>query len=189
MNQLRKRFNERLKSELRQNLDLANDFAVPKITKIVVNVGVKEGAKDKSAIEKVKPQLEAICGQMPYVRRAKKSIAAFGLVKGSPIGLAVTLRGEKMYDFLEKLVSVVLSRLRDFRGVSLGSFDGRGNYSLGIPEMVVFPEADYSKIDKSRGLEITIVTSAKDDKIAKRLLEVLGMPFAKAQGKSEERRP
>ena len=181
MNQLRKKFNEELKGELQKKLSLTNMLAVPRITKVVLNMGLKEGAKDKSVIEKVKPQLEAIAGQTPYLRRAKKSIAAFSLVKGSPIGLAVTLRGKKMDDFLEKLFTIVLPRLRDFRGVSLASFDGRGNYNLGISEIIVFPEIDYNKIDKVRSLQITLVTNTKDDKMAKSLLETLGMPFEKIQ--------
>jgi len=150
-----------------------------KITKVIVSMGIKEGAKDKGIVEKMKVPLAAITGQQPKVCRARKSIAAFSLGKGSPIGLMVTLRGRRMLDFLRKLFAIVLPRTRDFRGANPASFDGRGNYNLGIPEMSVFPEVDYSQLDKPRGLEITIVTNTKDDQKAKQLLEELGMPFAK----------
>lgn len=150
-----------------------------KITKVVVNIGIKEGAKDRGVVEKMMVQLAAITGQKPKICRAKKSIAEFNLSKGSPIGLMVTLRGKKMIDFLKKLFTIVLPRMRDFRGVSPKSFDGRGNYNLGISEITVFPEIDYSQLDRSRGLEITIVTNTGNDQKAKELLEKLGMPFSK----------
>jgi len=150
-----------------------------KITKVVVSMGIKEGAKDKAIIEKMKSQLAAITGQLPKVCRAKKSIAAFSLSKGSPIGLMVTLRGKRMIDFLKKVFTIVLPRTRDFKGAPLTGFDGRGNYNLGIREMFIFPEVDYSQFDKPRGLQITIVTNTKDNREAKHLLEKFGMPFQK----------
>lgn len=156
-----------------------------KITKVVVSMGVKEGAKDKGIIDKMKVLMAAITGQQPKVCRARKSIAAFSLVKGSPIGLLVTLRGKRMNDFFKKIFTIVLPRARDFRGVSPAGFDGRGNYNLGISEMIVFPEVDYSQLDRPRGLQITIVTNAGNDMKAKHLLEELGIPFAKAQGKQD----
>lgn len=148
-----------------------------RVEKVVVNIGLGEGAHDRNVIEVASKDLMVITGQKPALRRARVAVAGFKIRKGDPIGLKVTLRGKRMTDFLTKLFSIVLPRLRDFQGVSLKSFDGHGNYSLGIPEQVVFPEIDYSKIDKIRGLEITIVTNAGSDEKAKELLEDLGMPF------------
>jgi len=179
MNNLFEKFETKIKPVLQKEFNLKSSMAVPKIKKVVVSMGIKEGAKDHSIIEKIKEQLKAITGQLPKVCKAKKSIAAFSLTKGSPIGLAVTLRGKRMYDFLEKLFNLVLPRVRDFHGVSLSGFDGRGNYNLGIPEIIVFPEIDFSKVDKMRGLQITIVTNTEDNNKAHRLLEELGMPFQK----------
>lgn len=159
---------------------LGNSLAAPRVVKVVVNVGIKEGAVDKLAMDKTTAWLSVITGQTPSRRAAKKSIAAFKIREGDPIGLTTTLRGDRMYAFIDKLVTIVLPRVRDFRGIPKTSFDGHGNYTLGISEQVVFPEVDYSKIDKIRGLEITLVTSSPDDKKAYRLLELLGMPFKKA---------
>lgn len=149
-----------------------------KIIKTVINVGVKE-LSDKKVLEAVMEQIGAIAGQKPAVRKAKKSIAAFKLREGQPIGAMVTLRGKRMKEFLEKLVNIVLPRVRDFHGVPLSGFDGHGNYSLGFKEQIVFPEIDYSKIDKIRGLEVTIVTDAENDEEGLSLLKELGMPFQK----------
>lgn len=179
MNKLFEKYQKELKEELKKELKLTNSLAVPKVIKVVVSMGLKEGAKDQGVIDKNKIHLETVVGQKVKICRAKKSIAAFSLGKGNPIGLAATLRGERMYDFLEKLFRIILPRLRDFHGVSVSGFDGRGNYSLGIPEIIVFPEVDFSKVDRARGVEITLVTNAKNDKIAQRLLEFLGMPFTK----------
>lgn len=154
-----------------------NVMEVPRLEKIVLNIGVGEAVKNPKAIEFAQRDLMAISGQYPVITKAKKSISAFKLRKGMPIGVMVTLRGKRMYDFLDKLINAVLPRIRDFQGVPTHSFDGRGNYSLGIKEQLVFPEIEYDKIDKVRGLEITIVTTAKTDKEARRLLELLGMPF------------
>lgn len=158
---------------------MENILARPKLTKIVINVGVKEALTDKKVLEPISSQLAQITGQKPIVTYARKAISAFKLRKGDPIGLKVTLRGRRMNDFLTKLVSIVLPRVRDFKGVSLAGFDGRGNYTLGVKELLVFPEVDFAKIDKMKGLEVTLVTTAKNNEEGKKLLEELGMPFAR----------
>jgi large subunit ribosomal protein L5 len=150
---------------------------LPELKKIVLSIGLGEAIQEPKALEAAAKDLTTISGQHPVTTRAKKSISAFKLRAGVPIGMMVTLRGRRMYDFFDKLVSVVLPRFRDFRGVSRDSFDGRGNYSLGIKEQIVFPEIDYDKVDKIRGLEMTIVTTAKNDDEARTLLELMGMPF------------
>lgn len=157
----------------------SDDLKKYRVEKVVVNIGLGEGAHDKNAIETASRDLMAITGQKPVVRRARVAVSGFKIRKGDPIGLKATLRGKRTRDFLKKLFTIVLPRLRDFQGVSLKSFDGRGNYSLGISEQIVFPEIDYSKIDKIRGLEITIVTNTRSDEKAKELLESMGMPFEK----------
>lgn len=156
-----------------------NPMAKPRLIKIVLNVGVKEALTDKKALETVSADLATITGQKPAVRLAKKSIAAFKLRQGQPVGMMVTLRGIRMRAFLQKLVTIVLPRVRDFHGVPLSGFDGKGNYTLGVKEQIVFPEIDYGKVDKIRGLEITIVTTAHNNDEGKALLTELGMPFAK----------
>lgn len=156
-----------------------NPMAVARLKKIVVNCGLGEALKDKKAIEGMSTQLSIITGQKPKVTRAKRAISTFKLRAGEPIGLKVTLRGKRMRDFFKKLVTIVLPRVRDFRGVSPKSFDGKGNYTLGIAESSIFPELEYKNIDKPRGFEVVCVTSASDDGEAKKLLETLGMPFAK----------
>lgn len=156
-----------------------NPMAKPRLVKVVLNVGVKEALTDKKVLDEVGEQLAAISGQKPAVRVARKSIAAFKLRAGQPIGMMVTLRGQRMRDFVQKLVTIVLPRVRDFHGVPLSGFDGQGNYTLGLKEQIVFPEIDYGKIDKIRGLEITLVTTAKSNEEGRALLEELGMPFAK----------
>ena len=154
---------------------------VPRLEKVAINIGVGEAVQNAKALESTEGDLTAISGQHPVITRAKKSIAAFRLRAGMPIGLMVTLRGTRMYDFFDKLVNVVLPRMREFQGVSKDSFDGRGNYTLGLREQITFPEIDYDKIDKARGLEVSIVTTAKTDEEGKDLLELLGMPFAPEQ--------
>jgi large subunit ribosomal protein L5 len=156
-----------------------NVMQVPRLEKIVLNIGLGEAIQNAKALESAETDLVAISGQHPVTTRAKKSIAAFKLRTGMPIGLTVTLRGERMYDFLDKLVNAVLPRSQDFQGVSPDSFDGRGNYTFGFKEQIYFPEIDYDKIDKVRGLGITIVTTAKKDEDGRHLLDLLGMPFAK----------
>lgn len=165
--------------QLIKEFSLANNMAVPRITKIVVNIGLKEAAHDKGVLEKVAAQLATIAGQKPKVTEAKLSIAGFKLREGDPVGLTTTLRGKRMYDFITKLVAIALPRVRDFQGVPDKSFDKSGNYTLGISEQTVFPEIDYSKVDKIRGLEITFVIANGEPIISKRLLALLGMPFEK----------
>jgi large subunit ribosomal protein L5 len=156
-----------------------NIHQVPKVLKVVINRGVNEARENQKAIEISANELADIVGQKPLVTKAKKSIAAFKIREGLLIGLKVTLRGKRMYDFLNKLVNVSLPKIRDFKGVNPKSFDGRGNYTLGITEQLIFPEIDYDKVDRVRGMDITLVTSAKTDAESKRLLEALGMPFRK----------
>jgi large subunit ribosomal protein L5 len=178
MARLRERYKEDVVPALQRELGYSNLYQVPKLEKIVVNVGLGEAIANGRALEAATNDLAQITGQQPVVTRAKKSIAAFKLRAGMPIGAMVTLRGERMYEFLDRLVSVALPRIRDFRGVSPNSFDGRGNYTLGLREQLMFPEIDYDRIDKIRGLEISIVTTAKTDDEGRRLLALLGMPFA-----------
>jgi large subunit ribosomal protein L5 len=163
--------------QLKAKLGYDNIMQLPKLEKIVLSIGLGEATQEPKALEAAGKELATISGQRPVTTRAKKSISSFKLRVGMPIGMMATLRGKRMYDFFDKLVNVVLPRFRDFRGVSRDSFDGRGNYSLGIKEQIVFPEIDYDKVDKIRGLEVTIVTTAKNDDEARDLLELMGMPF------------
>jgi len=163
--------------QLKARLGYNNIMQLPKLEKIVLSIGLGEAIQDAKALEVVGKDLATISGQRPVTTRAKKPISSFKLRAGMPIGMMVTLRGKRMYDFFDKLVNVVLPRFRDFRGLSRDSFDGRGNYSLGIKEQIVFPEIDYDKVDKIRGLEVTIVTTAKNDDEARDLLELMGTPF------------
>jgi len=176
---LKQQYKEKIAPLLMDEFNIVNIMGVPKITKVVVNIGLKEAAHDKGVLEKVKEQLVAISGQKPKVTCAKQSIAGFKVREGDPVGLAVTLRGKRMDDFITKLINIVLPRVRDFQGVSTKAFDVKGNYTLGISEQIVFPEIDYAKVDKIRGLEITFVTNGKDVKISRRLMELMGMPFEK----------
>ncbi|MCL5676006.1 MAG: 50S ribosomal protein L5 [Patescibacteria group bacterium] len=164
---------------LQKELGLKNPMAVPRLLKIAINISAKEMLLDKKSGEKIVEQLSVISGQKPTIRLAKKAIAGFKLRQKDPVGVAVTLRQKHMYDFFEKLVSIVLPRVRDFRGVSLKSFDGKGGYTLGLSEQIVFPEIEYDRIDRVRGLEITVVTSGRNKEETKKLLELLGMPFTK----------
>jgi large subunit ribosomal protein L5 len=163
--------------QLKAGLGYDNIMQLPKLGKIVLSIGLGEATQDPKALEAAEKDLATISGQHPVTTRAKKSISSFKLRAGMPIGMMVTLRGRRMYDFFDKLVNVVLPRFRDFRGLSRDSFDGRGNYSLGMKEQIAFPEIDYDKVDKIRGLEVTIVTTAKNDDEARTLLELMGMPF------------
>ncbi|HZL33244.1 MAG TPA: 50S ribosomal protein L5 [Verrucomicrobiae bacterium] len=176
------RLHERYKAEvvpaLTKQFEYGNPNEVPRVAKIVVNIGLGEALTNAKAIDAASGDLAAITGQKPIVTRAKRSIAQFRLRTGNPIGAKVTLRGDRMWDFLDRLVTLALPRIRDFRGIPAKSFDGRGNYSLGLREQLAFPEIDYDKVDRLRGLEISIVTTAKTDEESKRLLELLGMPFA-----------
>lgn len=181
MNRLRQKYQEELVAHFLKNEGYDNTMAVPRLKKIVVNVGISEPQGQKQALENMRSQLAVITGQQPAITRAKQSIAGFKLRQGDPIGLMVTLRGERMYQFMDKLVSVVLPKVKDFQGVSNSAFDADGNYNLGIHEQIIFPEIEYDKIDKVRGFQITFVTSAHSATEAKKLLEQLGMPFAKEE--------
>jgi large subunit ribosomal protein L5 len=176
---------EKYKSEvvpaLQKEFAIGNVMAVPRLEKITINVGVGEAIQNAKLLDTAKAELSLITGQAPVISRAKKSISAFKLRKGAAIACCVTLRGRRMYEFYDRLVNIVLPRVRDFRGVSPKSFDGRGNYTLGLRDQLVFPEIDYTKVEKSRGMNITIVTSARNDKEAFALLKGLGMPFREAQ--------
>lgn len=172
-------YDNNLKQELEKQLGLKNPMSVPKVEKVVINVGLGEATANSQVIEKVQEQIAQITGQKPIPAKARKSISAFKLRTGQHIGVKVTLRSVKMYQFLEKLFKIVLPRVRDFRGVRNSGFDSFGNYNLGLPEQTLFPEIDFSKIDKVRGLQITIVTNTKNTAEAKLLLELLGMPFEK----------
>ena len=174
---LKERYLEEIVPALRKEFGYSNIMQAPAVHKIVINIGMGEAIQNQKAMENAVRDLSDITGQRPVVTKAKRSVASFKLREGMPIGCTVTLRGNHMYDFLDKLVSVALPRLRDFQGVSRDSFDGRGNYTLGIREQLVFPEINYDKIDKVRGMEITIVTTAHTDEEGRRLLELMGMPF------------
>ena len=179
MAQLKERYRKEVIPSLKERCRYKNIMEAPRLEKIVLNIGLGEAIQNAKALESAERDLVAISGQHPVITRAKKSIAAFRLRTGMPIGLKVTLRGERMYDFFEKLVNAVLPRMHEFQGVSPNSFDGRGNYTLGFKEQIFFPEVDYDKIDKIRGLEISIITTAKTDEEGRHLLELLGMPFMK----------
>lgn len=176
---LKQKYTEEIVPIMTAEFGVKNIMAVPKITKIVLNIGLKEAAHDKGILDKTVAWFEAISGQKAKVTKAKTSIANFKLRENDPVGMTVTLRGPRMYDFMTKLFTIVLPRVRDFQGVPRTAFDKSGNYTLGMPEQIVFPEVDYTKIDKVRGLEITFVNSATDAKQSFRLLELLGMPFKK----------
>ncbi len=176
--QLRDRYQNEAVPAMQKQFGYSNPNQVPRLEKIVVNVGLGEALQNAKAVDAAVGDISAITGQKPIVTRAKRSIAQFRVRTGNPIGVKVTLRGERMWDFMERLTRIALPRIRDFRGVPGKSFDGRGNYSLGLREQLAFPEIDYDKVDRLRGLEISIVTTAKTDEESKKLLELLGMPFA-----------
>ena len=179
MARLKERYRQEVVPRLMELCGYKNVMQVPHLEKIVLNIGLGEAIQNAKALEAAEADIAAVSGQHPVTTRAKKSIAAFRLRTGMPIGLTVTLRGERMYDFLDKLTNAVLPRMHDFQGVSPTSFDGRGNYTMGLKEQIYFPEIDYDKIDKVRGIEISIVTTAKNDEDGRHLLELMGMPFAK----------
>jgi large subunit ribosomal protein L5 len=166
---------------LMKEFDYGNQMEVPKVAKVVVNIGIGEAKDNDKALEAARNDVRTITGQQPVVIKSRKSVAAFKLRAGMPVGIRTTLRGRRMYYFLEKLINVALPRIRDFRGVSPEAFDGRGNYTLGLREQIIFPEVDYDKIDKLRGLEVTVVTTAKTDDEARSLLAQMGMPFRKRE--------
>jgi len=181
MARLKDKYREEVVPEMMKEFNYSNIMQVPELQKIVINIGLGEAVSNAKSLEAAVGDLTAITGQKPVVTKAKKSIAAFKLRAGMPIGAMVTLRGPRMYEFLDRFVSITLPRIRDFRGVSPNSFDGRGNYTMGLPEQIAFPEIDFDRIDKSRGLEMSFVTSAKNDEEGRRLLALLGMPFARTE--------
>ncbi|HEY2463646.1 MAG TPA: 50S ribosomal protein L5 [Steroidobacteraceae bacterium] len=176
---LKQVFNEKIVPELKKKLELKNTMEVPRILKITVNMGVGEAVADKKVMDAATADMAKITGQKPAVTKAKKSVATFKVRDGQAIGCKVTLRGDRMYEFLDRLVSIAIPRIRDFRGISTRSFDGRGNYSLGVKEQIIFPEIQYDQIDQIRGMDITISTSARDDKHGRALLEAFNFPFRK----------
>ncbi len=177
MSRLAKKYQETIRPQLMKDLSITNVCAAPKMSKVVVNVGVGEAAANIKLLDAAMNEIGAITGQRPVMRRAKKSIAAFKLREGQPVGACVTLRGARMYEFIDRLFNIALPRVRDFRGVPTKSFDGRGNFTMGLQDQLIFPEIDYSRVDQTRGMNITFVTSSKNDEGAKRLLELMGMPF------------
>jgi large subunit ribosomal protein L5 len=177
---------EKIRPALKEQLGLPNIMMVPQIEKITLNMGVGEAKQDKKLLEQAMGQLAQIAGQQPNVRRARKSIATYKLRDGMPVGVAVTLRDARMYEFLDRLISIAIPRVRDFRGLNPKSFDGRGNYAMGIREQIIFPEIDYDEVDQTRGLDVIITTSAANDEQAKALLDAFGMPFKKPEVQAEE---
>jgi large subunit ribosomal protein L5 len=180
MSRLRERYQNEVAPSLQKEFGYGNVMAVPKITKIVVNMGLGEATQNAKIVDTGADEVGRITGQKPVVTRAKKSIAQFKVRKGMPIGTMVTLRGDRMWEFLDRLIAVALPRVRDFRGVSPRGFDGRGNYTLGLKDQLLFPEIDYMKVDKARGMNISVVTTARTDEESRKLLQLLGMPFRNA---------
>lgn len=179
MSRLKKKYNDEVALKLKEELGFRNIMAIPRLLKIVISVGLAEAKDDKGILDKVSSYLSSLAGQKPVTTYAKKSIAGFKVSAGQPVGMMVTLRGEKMYEFADKLFNIVLPKVRDFRGVGTNSFDNSGNFTLGLKEQLIFPEVDYKSIDKVRGMAITIATTAKSKEVGRRLLELLGMPFKK----------
>ena len=178
MSRMKDKYNDEVAKGLMEKFGYKNVMEIPKIDKVVINMGVGEAVSNPKILDVAVNDMMTIAGQKPVVTRAKKSIAAFKIREGMPIGAKVTLRGQRMYEFLDKLLNIALPRVRDFRGVSPKSFDGRGNYTMGIKEQLIFPEIEYDKIDKIRGMDIIIVTTAKTDEEARELLKLMGMPFS-----------
>lgn len=177
MQRLKEKYFKEIREQLQQELGLKNKLAVPSVAKIVISIGLGEAKDNSGILDKVKVYLSALAGQNPVVTKAKKSIAAFKVAQGQPIGMMVTLRGDKMYAFLDKLVSIALPKVRDFRGISADAFDQNGNLNIGLKEQTIFPEVDYKSVDKTRGLAVTITTTARNKQEGKKLLEYLGVPF------------
>ncbi len=174
---LKEKYNSEIRGSLQKELGLKNTMAVPRLEKIVVNMGLGEATQNPKLLDPLMADLGAITGQKPVATKSKKSIAAFKVREGQSIGAMVTLRGDAMYEFLDRLISIALPRVRDFKGVSTKSFDGRGNYTLGLRDQLLFPEIDYSRVEKTKGMNVTIVTTAKDDNAARALLKQFGLPF------------
>jgi large subunit ribosomal protein L5 len=177
MSRLKDKYQKEVMPALKKEFGYANTMAIPKIRKVVINMGLGEATSNAKIVDTAADELSKISGQKAAVRRAKKSIAAFKVREGMPIGAMVTLRGERMYEFLDRLMSVALPRVRDFKGISPKGFDGRGNYTLGLRDQIIFPEIDYMKVDKARGMNVSVVTSAKTDEEARKLLQLIGLPF------------
>ncbi|HKX83215.1 MAG TPA: 50S ribosomal protein L5 [Pyrinomonadaceae bacterium] len=177
MARLREKYKNEIAGALAKEFEIKNPMAIPRIEKVVINMGLGEASANAKILDVATEELKAITGQKPVITKAKKSIAAFKLRQGMNIGTMVTLRGDRMYEFLDRLISVALPRVRDFRGISGKAFDGRGNYTLGVREQLIFPEIDFNKVDKTRGMNISIITTAKSDDQARSLLKALGMPF------------
>lgn len=177
MNRLKEKYTKEVQQKLLSELGLKNKLAVPRVSKIVISIGLGEAKDNAGILDKAKVYLSALAGQTPVITYAKKSIATFKVTKGQPIGMMVTLRGDRMYAFLDKLISVVLPKVRDFKGISVNSFDNSGNLNIGLKEQTIFPEVDYKTIDRTRGLAVTITTTAQNPAVGKKLLGHLGMPF------------
>lgn len=177
MNRLKAKYQNEAIASLKKEFGYTNVMAIPKITKVVVNMGLGEATGNAKIVDTGAEELAKVTGQKPVIRRARKSIAQFKLREGQPVGTSVTLRGERMWEFLDRLVSIALPRVRDFKGVSPKGFDGRGNYTLGLRDQLLFPEIDYMKVDKARGMNVSVVTTAKTDEEARKLLQFIGMPF------------
>ena len=177
MSRLKERYQKEVVPALKKEFGYANTMAIPKIRKVVINMGLGEATSNAKIVDTAADELSKITGQKAAVRRAKKSIAAFKVREGMPVGAMVTLRGERMYEFLDRLTSIALPRVRDFKGISPKGFDGRGNYTLGLRDQIIFPEIDYMKVDKARGMNVSVITSAKTDEEARKLLQLIGLPF------------
>ena len=177
MSRLKEKYQKEVVPALKKEFGYANTMAIPKIRKVVINMGLGEATSNAKIVDTAADELSKITGQKATVRRAKKSIAAFKVREGMPVGAMVTLRGERMYEFLDRLASIALPRVRDFKGISPKGFDGRGNYTLGLRDQIIFPEIDYMKVDKARGMSVSVITSAKTDEEARKLLQLIGLPF------------
>jgi large subunit ribosomal protein L5 len=177
MSRLREKYLKEVVPALKKEFGYTNVMAIPKIRKVVINMGLGEATSNQKIVDTAADELSRITGQKAAVRRAKKSIAAFKVREGMPVGAMVTLRGERMYEFLDRLVGIALPRVRDFKGISAKGFDGRGNYTLGLRDQIIFPEIDYMKVDKARGMNVSVVTSARTDEEARKLLQLIGLPF------------
>ena len=177
MSRLKEKYAKEVGPALKKEFGYANVMAIPKVSKVIINMGLGEATSNAKIVDTAADELSKITGQKAAVRRAKKSIAAFKVRQGMPVGAMVTLRGERMYDFLDRLIGIALPRVRDFKGISAKGFDGRGNYTLGLRDQIIFPEIDYMKVDKARGMNVSVVTTAKTDEEARKLLQLIGLPF------------
>ncbi|HWP17339.1 MAG TPA: 50S ribosomal protein L5 [Xanthobacteraceae bacterium] len=177
MSRLKEKYAKEVAPALKKEFGYANVMAIPRVSKVIINMGLGEATSNAKIVDTAADELSKITGQKAAVRRAKKSIAAFKVRQGMPVGAMVTLRGERMYDFLDRLIGIALPRVRDFKGISAKGFDGRGNYTLGLRDQIIFPEIDYMKVDKARGMNVSVVTTAKTDEEARKLLQLIGLPF------------